>query len=277
MSDYEKIRLIIKNILKEQFDAIKEETTEAPVKTPTEIPAKPNRRTIKKPKIHPGSQPKPKAQFSSENMMEQYTKDARRIDESIRMRQLISEAPMDIDSTHGETPDPSLKAGIEGSAETPFSSVELFRKGELDLNTLEKLGSEEFNDVVREVLRTGKLSMMEIQQTLIMIMRIESSHTRELESLALNTVKKMFGLPDELSDNIEASLKGMDEGSITPPDDSDSGGDEEDYSIDDFTDEELLSYALLAHKMDITLNDLFILAIEDGIKYERERLESFTS
>lgn len=242
MSDLEKIRIIIRKILEEQVEDSQESkasSTEVPVKTPTTTPTTPSpkRRTIKKPKIHPGSNPKPKAVFSNKSMIEQYTKKNRKINEVMTMRRLINENPMDIDAGHHEMPDPSLRAGIEGGAPTPFSSIELFHKGDLNYNTLEKLGSEEFNDVVREVLRTGKLSMMEIQQTMMMIMRLESPHHRELEGLALNTVKKIFGLPDELVDNIEAKLRGMNDGAIEPPDDESSDSPEEDL-INDFTEEE---------------------------------------
>ena len=229
MSDYEKIRILIRKILMEQI--------EVPVKNPSVIPSRPGKRTIKKPEVHPGSNPKPKAISSNTTMMEGYKKEVRKISELIRMRMLINEGPMNFDDGNTERPDPSLKSGIEGGSQTPFSAVELFHKGDLNYNTLEKLGSEEFNDVVREVLSVGKLSMMEIQQTLMMIMSLEKSHHSELESLALNTVKKILGLPDELANNIAVNLRGMNDGAIESPDDGDSDN-PEDELIDDFTEEE---------------------------------------
>lgn len=190
------------------IEGVEPKTKPAPIKTPA--PTKPT--TPKQdpfetpPKIRPSQKPRPRAE---EDFLNEVERMFTWLSEAKRMTNILNEAPpMDIDpSSYGE-PHPSIRAGIEGEKETPFSAIELFQKGELDMNTLEKLGSDEFNKIVAYMRENGirKLGMMDIMQLLQFIMRIEAPHRNALENLAKKTVKKYFGASDTIMNKIDAQL-----------------------------------------------------------------------
>jgi len=218
----------------EHIDELSENNTKIkePEVKPVETPAKPSRRTIKVPHIKPGAQPIPKATKKGHfGLNERF---AKRMDEYSRMQRILKEGPMNIDNEEGEEPESSLRAGIEGRADTPFSAIDLFKKGELDYTTLERLGSDEFNEVVRTISQVGKLSMNQLMTTFKMASGLEIPYRRELSELAKRTVQKLYGVPNELMNQITAELKNPGEVDA-PEDDSDSPQEE---LIDDFTAEE---------------------------------------
>jgi hypothetical protein len=212
-------------------------TTPAPTRTPSKTPGKsPNPIKIPKPGTFPKPNPKAKvkkAAIATEELLKEWFKSIKLEQEKSRMKRLISEAPMDIEPGEHE-PHPSIRSGIEGQSETPFSAVELFSKRRLDKSTIEKIGEEEFSALVRHLGEVGKLSMMEIQNTLGMILNSERRHKDALENLAKQIVQRKFGLSDEVMQMIEAKLKNP--GEIEPPEDND---DPEDEVEAQFTPEEL--------------------------------------
>ena len=155
--------------------------------------------------------PKPKA-YSSISLNEIFSK-LKIYEDSIRNKQLISEKrrinqemAMNIDEPEFDEPHETVKAGIEGKKKTAFSDVDFFTSKKNDMTTLEKLGSDEFNNIIKTLKPLGKMSMMEIQQTFMLMHSIEMQHKDDLEKLALKKVKEQFGLPDEVSNKLEAKL-----------------------------------------------------------------------
>lgn len=215
-------------------------TETAPVKTPpkTTPDKKPN--PLKIPKPGPGTKPNPKAELN-ENIkvvvkgsgVENIKKFLKENDEKIRIRRMLNEAPpMDIDNPRYGEPAPSFKSGIEGTGPSPFSNIEFLQKKEMNKSTLEKLGSEEFNSIVNTLVDAGELSMQAIFTSLQSVMTIESRHKSQLEELAVETVARNFGLPDEIKEMLKARLT---------PDEDISMDDEEnpiEDVMDDLTDEE---------------------------------------
>ena len=60
----------------------------------------------------------------------------------------------------------------------------------------------------------------------------------------MNTVKKLFGLPNELANNIQVDLRGMSQGGIRPPEQDtpeDCNDNPADCLMSDFTEEEKLT------------------------------------
>lgn len=249
-----KIRECIKNIFNESLEDVflanKEEEieTETPVETPTkpDAPGRPLKIPIKWPLHLP--KPKPKARKNSannpeQNLFENYMKVLKLSGELKRMKLLISELyrstneGMRIDEPEDEAgePHPSVRRGIEGGKPTAFSDVEYFKGGESGYTTLEKLGSEEYNKIVRDLKEFGQMPQQDVGRTLMMMIELEQPHRRELEQLVLKKVKKQFGLPDEVMEKLEAKLVGMQ--NISSPDED---GDIEEEIMDDldFTDEE---------------------------------------
>lgn len=215
-------------------------TTPTPTKTPSKTPNKlPNPIKIPKPGTFP--KPNPKAvkdknkKVTSENALNEWFRYLKLEQEKYRMKRLINEAPpMDIEPGDHQ-PHPSIRRGIEGQSDSPFSAIDLFSKQILNKSTLEKIGEEEFNSIVRHLDTVGKMSMNEIQNALNMIIGIEMRHRGALENLAKQIVKSKFGLSDEIMQMIDAKLKNP--GEIDEPDDDDDTPQEEAEA--QFTPEEL--------------------------------------
>jgi hypothetical protein len=216
------------------------DTETAPVKTPPKTKPGTNPNPLKIPKPSPGTRPNPKAELNENRKVvikgsgvNSIVKFLKENDEKIRFRRMLNEAPpMDIDNPRYGEPAQSFKSGIEGTGPSPFSNIEFLQKKELNKSTLEKLGSEEFNSIVNTLIDAGDLSMQGIMTSLQSVMTIESRHKRQLEELAVETVARNFGLPDEVKDMIRARLT---------PDENISMDDNEnpvEEVMEDLTDEE---------------------------------------
>lgn len=207
-------------------------TIAPPTTTPT-----PARRPLKIPTKWPSPAPKPMPKARGTNVSKGHItleQEWRLIQETNRMKQLLREAPMDVEPSRFGEPHPSIRGGIEGQQETPFSAVELFKKKPLDKSTLEKLGEEEYNAIVGELSNIEVLNPMQIMNLVQMIIRIEQGHKSTLENLSLSIVQQKFGLPDDVIDMIKANLMGNQ--NIEPPEDSDDSPEEE--VMDELTPEE---------------------------------------
>lgn len=180
---------------------------------PTTTPTPGKRRKLvpdKWPETTPG--PKPKAE-GEEYGIEEVVKEMKIAEELARMKALITESKqinqemaMNIEDPEYEEPHPSVRRGIEGGKPTAFSDSEFFKGGEPDYSTMEKIGSEEFNKIIRDVKPFGQMDMMEFQQVFQLMSSIEMPNKDALESLAIRKVKEQFGLPDEVSNQLEAKL-----------------------------------------------------------------------
>ena len=214
-----------------------EETEKDPTETEieTEEPAEPNitpstpQRPLKVPWKLPGPMPAPAPKAMNENVK---SSNIGIIAEGIRMMQLIKEAPMDIPGGEYGEPHPKIRKGIEGHIETPFSEIDLFSKKTLDKSALEKLGEEEYNSIVAKLQSVDKLNMNEIMNSFNLIRTYEKSKRTQLQSLALESVKKYFGLPDEIMDKIEAKFV---DNYMEPPEQGEFDPEEE---IEDLTPEQ---------------------------------------
>jgi hypothetical protein len=226
----------VKKLISEEFNTQPAPVTKpAPTKTP-QRERFPNPIKIPKPGTFPKPSPKAKSgqlkTVTTEELITEWFKAIKLETEKSRMKRLISEA-LNIEPGEHE-PHPSIKGGIEGHSETPFSAVELFSKRRLDQSTIEKIGGEEFNAIVRHLDEVGKMSMPEIGNALNMIIAYEKRHRGSLERLAKEIVKRKFGLSDEIMQMIDAKLKNP--GEIEPPEDND---DPEEEVEQQFTPEEL--------------------------------------
>ena len=215
-------------------------TTPTPTKTPSKTPNKsPNPFKIPKPGTHPLPKIKNKKKdktnkdIKNENYISDYLKPFRLTEEKSRMKRLLNESPMDVEPGMHQ-PTPTTKAGIEGRTETPFSTVELFSKQRLDKSTLEKIGGDEFNAIVRSLNGVTNMSVPEIGNAFGMMMTYEKRHRTALENLAKQIVQRKFGLSDEIMDMIDAKLKNP--GEIDSEDDDDNP---EEEVVAQFTPEEL--------------------------------------
>ena len=237
---YHELKEIVLKAVKDRLKKMKNEaeTETAPVKTPPKTKPGTNPNPLKIPKPSPGTRPNPKAEDEKGivvkgNGINEIKKFLKENDEKIRFRRMLNEAPpMDIDNPRYGEPAPSFKSGIEGAGPSPFSNIEFLQKKELNKSTLEKLGSEEFNSIVNTLIDAGDLSMQGIMTSLQSVMTIESRHKRQLEELAVETVARNFGLPDEVKDMIRARLT---------PDENISMDDNEnpvEEVMEDLTDEE---------------------------------------
>lgn len=203
------------------------------VKPSTPAPSQPKHDPFKEnPKIR--EKPMPKAIGKQSSLKEFAERIAKHERQEVLNKRMISEAPLNVDDSPLGNPDQSIKAGIEGRRETPFTSVELFKKQNLDQTTLEKMGSEEYNEIIKDVMESGKLSPMELSNIANMIVFLEQSHRSALEQLALKTVKESFGISDSVIEKISAKI--LNPGEVSPPEDESDSGEEE--LMDDFTEEE---------------------------------------
>lgn len=164
-----------------------------PKRNPLQIP-------IKKPDGLP--MPRPKAKKNQISIEKYFNY----LNERYKFARLINEAPMNFDPENNYKPAEEFQYGIEGKIDSPFSNIEFLQKKELNQSVLEKIGSEEFNEVVKNLLRIGQMQVPAILTTLNSIMAIEKHHRKALEDLALNSVVKNFGLPDEIKQRLNVSL-----------------------------------------------------------------------
>ena len=95
---------------------------------------------------------------------------------------------------------------VENNKKTIFSDVNFFNDGEKDYTTIEKLASEEFENITGTIQQVGKLSPIKVSENLMSIFRAEKSHINELEELAIKKVQAQFGIPDYVMNRIHAKI-----------------------------------------------------------------------
>ena len=187
----------------------------APSTAPSTNPTPQRRRKLAPdhwPEETPG--PKPKAEGEEKIGIEEIIKEIKMVYELSRMQtlifentQLTQEMSMNIEDPDYEQPHPSVRKGIEGGKKTAFTDSEFFGGGLPDYSTLERLGSEEFNKIIADIKPLGKMSSPQEFATAFQLMSsIEMQYKTALESLTIRKVKEQFGLPDEISDKLEAKL-----------------------------------------------------------------------
>ncbi len=205
----------------------------------------PTTRPLKVPKKWPGTMPspRPKAKMPiktlSEDSIKSFIKLIALYEEKERMKKLMinEDMPMKFDRDNSERPNPHFKQGIEGG-ESPFKNIDIFKDRDGDQSTLEKIGSEEFNDVSKKVKDSGgKAGMGDIMSSMMQLMQTESRYIPQLEQLALSIVKQKMGLPDEIMEMLEAKLR--------PSEDiEDSDFDSPEEEVEDETEEEFTAEEL---------------------------------
>jgi hypothetical protein len=235
---------ILKEIKSENAEPLVEPDKKIKPETKPETPPSPQRRRKlvpdKWPEEAPG--PKPKAEGEEIVSIKETLEKIKKVKELSRMKTLISEntkiqneMSMDIEDPYYETPHPSVVKGIEGEKKTPFNDLNFFQGGIIDYSTLEKLGSEEFNKIIRDIKQKGKPSEKELARMLITALSIEQKHIKSLEILAIKKVKQQFGLPDEITDKLKVKLTQ----NVDLNDDDDSDNIEQDVVQNlEFTEEE---------------------------------------
>ncbi len=224
MSEERIIRKKINEILRKLFEKSEVAPVEPITKPkPKEQPG-PKPRRILKPLIHPGADPKPKA----ENQ-----------DIDLKKKINLEEAPMDFVDPHLGGPSHSIKSRLEKREKNPFSKIDILHKDIDGKKTIEKLGDEEYEDVVKQYKvhnreNHGALEMLKHFQEVLLI---QQKNKYALEQLAKVTVQKYFGIPNDVIENIIVNL-------TNNPEDVSMGGNNDNVPIDqeelldDFTDEE---------------------------------------
>jgi hypothetical protein len=113
---------------------------------------------------------------------------------------------MNIEDPEFKMPHPSVMQGVEGNKKTTFSDSEFFKGGRPNYSTLEKIGSEEFNKIIRDIKNVGQTNILQNSILLQLIMSIEQPRKKQLEELAIKKVKEQFGIPNDVMDKITARL-----------------------------------------------------------------------
>ena len=126
---------------------------------------------------------------------------------------------MRIRNTRFGNPATPFVMGIDGNGPSPFSDIDFLQTKKNGETTLQKIGSEEYDSILNSVEDKGLLSMPAIMNSVNDIIALESAHKRELEALAVETVAKNFGLPDEVRELLEARLETEEDLDCSPEDD----------------------------------------------------------
>jgi len=274
--DKNKIKKIIRDLISEEYKKLKKEneTATPDVKPDTDTETdkgRKKRKGIPNRNPNPKVKPNPKAKLNKEELDEEksdsnipnkkpkaYVKESKSLDSKLTLerktkkteeynkyRRFVNEAPMrpDDEASANRYLNPDIKSGLSGEDDaqnTPFKGIEIFQKGEPDFKTISKLGTEEFNEVLRNAQEAGIISGMNQMNIFGLINNLEQRYKDQLENLALDIVQKTFGIEDRIMQKIEAELKPLNSGPIDMDDDS-SGDDLEDVLqdvIDEYTEEE---------------------------------------
>lgn len=205
--DNKELRQFFLKLIKELNENSKETTVEPDIKTKPETTPAPARRRKLVPDEWPEEAPGPKPKAES------VIKEIKKNTEFLKYKSLIiekkyiqKEMSMDIKDPSFGLPHKNVIDGIEGYETTPYDDLPFFHGGILDYSTLEKIGSEEFNKIIKDIKPFGKLEYHEIEKIFNIIKEIESKYIPQLEELAIKKVKQQFGLPDEVSDKLVAKL-----------------------------------------------------------------------
>ena len=100
---------------------------------------------------------------------------------------------------------------------TPYSDINLFKKGEEEHSTLERIASKEFDEILKKADEVGHLSPKEFNDLLIRISQIEASNKGKLERLAKKIIQKELGLSQDIMDNISGQLLTQEGGLMGKP------------------------------------------------------------
>lgn len=166
-----------------------------PKKNPLQIPLK-----------RPDGLPVPPPKAYKKNYSNSLEKYFNTLNEKHKFARLIKENPMNFDN-HPHRPFEKAKKGIEGKGPSPFSNIDFLHKKNADQSALDRMSTEEFDEVVKNALNTGiAKSPMDVMKTIDIIKDLEKIHKTKLEDLALNSVVKNFGLPEEIKQRLDVSL-----------------------------------------------------------------------
>jgi len=113
---------------------------------------------------------------------------------------------MKFKNTRYGKPHKTVIDGIENKKRTPFSNVDFFNGGDPNYTTIQKLASEEFESITKEVEINGKISLIDISESITQIFDIERPYIKELEKLAIKKVKEQFGIPDSVMNKVCAKI-----------------------------------------------------------------------
>ena len=211
------IKLIQEAIKKQMLKAeeIKESESETIVKPGTGTDIGTDKSKKSKPGIpdrgaKPSVKPAPKAMFEVEKILQKnkknklenknsFEKKMRTIEEHFKYKRFINEAPMrpEDEESANRIINTNIKSGLsgnEGSEETPFKNIEIFQKGDVDFKTISKLGTEEFDEVLRNAKEAGLISPMSMMQKTMLANMLEQRHKEQLENLALQIVKSTYNI-----------------------------------------------------------------------------------
>lgn len=103
-------------------------------------------------------------------------------------------------------PHKTVVDGVENKKKTIFSDISFFNGGEEDYTTIEKISSEEFENIVRELENHGKLKFLEVSNSLFSILKEEKKYIPQLEALAIKKVQEQFGIPDSIMNKIKTKI-----------------------------------------------------------------------
>lgn len=138
---------------------------------------------------------------------------------------------MKIKETVFGNPDKYFVDGIDGKISCPFTGIEFLANKTDGETTLQKLGSDEYNSILETVEKEGLLPIPVLMNVMNRIMNFENANKKELEKLAVDTVAKNFGLPDEIRDLIVARLDC--ESDLSPSEEEQEDEDELESNLDE--------------------------------------------